>query len=105
VSDSNLVTVAGTSAGIAAGEFAAGAAGFHGLGFVDSQFAAIMALAVQGVDGAPAFFGAAHGDEGEAARAAGHAVRDHVGFGDMTVLGEELVQVLFGGLEGKISHV
>ena len=47
----------------------------------------------------------AHGDEAESARAAGFAVHDEVGFSDRAVLGEERVQVLFGGLEGKISHV
>ena len=64
-----------------------------------------MVLAMQGFDGAIAFVGAAHGDESEATRAAGFAIHDHVGFSDSAVLREERVEVLFGGLEGKISYV
>ena len=64
-----------------------------------------MVLTVQGIDGLLAFFGAAHGDETEAARAVGFTIHDEVGLGDGAVFGEKAVQVLFGGLEGKVSYV
>jgi hypothetical protein len=87
------------------GGFATGTARFHRLGFVDGQVTTVMVLAMQGVDGLLAFFGAAHGDETEAAGAVGFTIHDQVGFSDGAVLSEKLVQVLFGGLEGKISYV
>jgi len=64
-----------------------------------------MILAVQGVNGLLAFFGAAHGDETKAAGAIGFTVHDEAGLGDGAVFGEEGVEVLFSGLEGKISYV
>jgi hypothetical protein len=81
------------------------AARFHRLGFVDGQVTAIMVLAMKRINGALAFFGAAHGDKTKTAGAVGFAIHDQVGFSDSAVLSEKLVQVLFGGLEGKISHV
>jgi hypothetical protein len=60
---------------------------------------------VQGFDGLLAFFSGAHGDETEAAGAVGFTIHDEVGFGDRAVFGKKGVQVLFGGLEGKISYV
>ena len=64
-----------------------------------------MVLAMERVDGLLAFIGAAHGDEAEAAGAVGFAVHDQGGVRHFAVLGKKLVQVLFGGLEGKISYV
>lgn len=64
-----------------------------------------MVLAMKGADGALAFFGAAHRHKTEAAGAVRFAIHDQVGFSDSTMLGKKLVQVLFGGLEGKISYV
>jgi hypothetical protein len=100
-------TAAGTTAAAtaAAGVFATGTARFHRFGFVNGQVAAVMVLAVKGVDGALAFFGAAHGDKTETAGAAGFPIHDQVGFSDSAILSEKLVQVLVGGLEGKISYV
>ena len=99
-------TAGATAAAAAAtGVFATGTARFHGFGFVDGQVTSVMVLAMKGVDGALAFFGAAHGDKTEAAGAAGFPIHDQVGFSDGAVLSEKLVQVLFGGLEGKISYV
>ena len=99
-----ITTTTTAAAGTASG-FATGTARFHGTGFVDGQVTTIVVLAMQGVDGLLAFFGAAHGDETEAAGAVGFAIHDQVGFGDRAVLGKEGVEVLFGGLEGKISYV
>ena len=45
----------------------------------------------------------AHGHESEPARAAGHAVHHQVGFNDRAVRGKRVLQVVFGGVEGKIS--
>jgi hypothetical protein len=64
-----------------------------------------MGLAMEGVDGALAFFAGAHGDKAEAARALGLTIEDQGGVGDGAVLGEKIAQVLFSGLEGKISYV
>src|ERR1700677_4024539 len=65
-------TAGATAAAAAAtGVFATGTARFHGFGFVDGQVTSVMVLAMKGVDGALAFFGAAHGDKTEAAGAAG----------------------------------
>jgi len=99
--------IARTSAAGASGvvEVAARSARFHGPGFVDRQFAAVVALAMQGIDGALAFVVAAHGDEAKAARAIGFTVHDQAAIGDGAMLSEKLVEVLLGGLEGKISHV
>jgi hypothetical protein len=83
----------------------AAAASFHRLGFVDREVATVVVLAVKGVNGALAFFGAAHGDESETAGTVRFAIHDEVGFSDSTMLGKKLVEVLFGGLEGKISYV
>ena len=50
------------------------------------------------------FLGRGHGDEGKAARAATHPVHHEVGFDDRAMGGERLLQVVFGGVEGKISY-
>jgi hypothetical protein len=99
-----LVAIA--SAITAAGATAAAArTGFHRLGFVDRQVTAVVVLAMEFLDGALAFLGAAHGHETEAARAVCFTIHDEVGFFDSSALREKLVEVLFGGLEGKISYV
>jgi len=64
-----------------------------------------MVLAMEGVDGALAFFARAHGDEAEAAGALRIAIHHENGISDGAVLREKLAQVLFSGLEGKISYV
>ena len=99
------ISTTGTAAAAATREFATGTARFHRLGFVDGQVTAIVILAMERIDGALAFFGAAHGDEAKTAGTAGFTVHDQVGFGDSAVLSKKLVQVLFVGLEGKISYV
>ena len=99
------ITTTTIAAAGTAGGFATGTARFHGTGFIDGQITTIVVLAMEGVDGLLAFFSAAHGDETETAGAVGFTVHDEVGLGDGAVFGEEGVEVLFGGLEGKISHV
>jgi hypothetical protein len=89
----------------AAAEVTARSAGFHWTGFIDGQFTTIVGLAIEGVDGALAFFCAAHGDETKAAGALGFTVEDQMGLGNGAVIGEEVAQGGLGGLEGKISYV
>jgi hypothetical protein len=100
-----LVAITRTTRITGVRELATGTARFHRLGFVHGQITSAVILAMQSVDGALAFFGAAHGDEPETAGAAGFTIHDHVGFGNGTVLSEKLVQILLGGLEGKIPYV
>jgi hypothetical protein len=99
-----LIAVAGTPIA-RAGIFFARTARFHRLGCIDGQIATVVVVTMERIDGLLALFGVAHGDETKAARAIGFTIHDEVGFGDSAVLSEELVQVLFSGLEGKISHV
>ena len=105
VAISTTTRTAASAAAAATREFAAGSARFHRLGFVDGEVTAVMILAMQRLDGLLALFGIAHGDEAEAAGAVGFAIHDQVGFGDGAVLGEQGVERLFSGLEGKISYV
>jgi hypothetical protein len=81
------------------------AARFHRLGFVDGQVATVVVASMERLDGLLALFRVAHGDETESTGAIGFAIHDQVGFFDGAILSEKLVQVLFGGLEGKISYV
>ena len=46
----------------------------------------------------------AHGHETKAAGAVGHAIHHQVGFGDRAVRRKGVLQVVFGGIEGKISY-
>ena len=62
-------------------------------------------LAVGGFDGGIAFGGAAHGDEREAAGAAGGVIGHESDFRDGPVLIEQVFEVVLGGIEGKISYV
>ena len=45
-----------------------------------------------------------HGDECEAAGAAGHAIHHQVGFNDRAMGGKRVLEIVFGGVEGKISY-
>ena len=78
---------------------------FARLGHVNSEGAAIHFLAVQGLDGFVGFLGGPHGDKTKTARTAGFPVHHQVGFGDRAMLGERVIQVVFGGIEGKVSHI
>ena len=114
-----LITVATTAAAAAAAAVTAAAAAvftttaaataagrtfFTGLGHVDSEGASIDGLAVHAFDRLLGFFGGTHGDETEAARTAGGAIHHQIGFGDRTERGKRVLEVVFSGIEGKISN-
>jgi hypothetical protein len=84
---------------------ATGTAIFTRAGFVDREIATADLLAVGGFDSGIAFGGAAHGHERETAGAAGGVIGHESDFGDGAVLIEEVFEVVFGGIEGKISYV
>jgi hypothetical protein len=96
-----------TTAAIAtsAATAAAAAVFFTRTCFVDSQGAALNFLAGQSRDSCLGGFRRAHADEREPARTSGHAVCDEVDLGDRSMLSEEVLQVVFSCVEGKISHV
>ena len=76
---------------------------FARLGDVDREGATVNFLAVQGRDGLLGFFGGAHGHETKAAGAIGHAIHHQVRFRDRAMRGERVLQIVFRGVEGKIS--
>ncbi len=96
--------LAATSAAAAAAA-ATGTAIFTRAGFIDSEIAAADLLAVGGLDRGVALSGAAHGDERETAGAAGSVIGHEGHFGYGAVLIKEVFEVVFGGIEGKISYV
>lgn len=65
---------------------------------------AIDALAVQRADGGLRLFRLGHGNKREAARAAGHTIRDEIDVFDDAVSSEQVLQAQFGGIEGKVSY-
>ena len=73
--------------------------------FVDGELAAHEFLAVLRVDRSIHGFCGVHGHEGEPARASALAVHRQEDFGDATVLGEQLTNVLLLSGEGQIAHV
>jgi hypothetical protein len=83
----------------------AGAAVITGPGFIDGQGAALDFLASERRDGGFSAFGRGHGDETKTARASAHAIGDEVNLGNRAVLLEQILQIILGGVEGKISHV
>ncbi len=50
-------------------------------------------------------FGRVHGDERETAWAARGAIHGKGGFSNGAVLGEQVAQVVFGGVEGEIPDI
>jgi hypothetical protein len=81
------------------------AAIFTRAGFIDGEVAAGEGLAVGGFDRGGAFCGAAHGDKGKTAGAAGGVIGHKGDIRDRAVLGKEVFEVVFGCIEGKISYV
>jgi hypothetical protein len=73
-------------------------------GFIDSHGATINLLAVETLNGRLGGFLGIHGDKPEAARAAAEFVHDHVHFDDVAVGSEQILQLILGCVEGKISH-
>jgi hypothetical protein len=56
-------------------------------------------------DGRLRFLRGAHFHETKAARAARHAIIDHLHPGDVARLGKEIGQVVFRHAEGQIAHI
>src|SRR5665213_2354877 len=110
ISKGNLVAFATTAAATATAEFtataaaAAGGAFFARAGDVDRQRATVHVLAVHAFDGLLGLFGGTHGHKTKAARAVGHAIHHQVGFSDRAKRGERVLQVVFSGIEEKISY-
>ena len=77
---------------------------FARLGNVDSDCTAVDLAAVEGLNGLLSFLGGAHGDETESAGTTAHAVHHQVGFHDSAVCRKGVLQVVFSGVEGKISN-
>src|SRR5580698_7522480 len=101
---SATTAAATTAAAIFTASAAAGRTFFTGTGDIDGDCAAIQFLAVHGGNGFLRFFIRAHGDESESAGAIGRAVHHQIGFGDRSVSSKRVVQVVFGGLKGKIPN-
>jgi hypothetical protein len=77
---------------------------FARLGFVDSQIAAIMGLAMQTFDSFLRIFLGFHGHKAEAARASGHFVHDDVSLGNWAVGSEQVTQFVLSGIERKVPN-
>jgi hypothetical protein len=91
-------TATGTSAAFRSAVFASAR-------FVDSQGASLKILAREGLDGRFRAFRRGHCDKTEAARTAAHAIGNKVNLGNRAMLLEKILQIILGGVEGKISHV
>jgi hypothetical protein len=99
-------TASATATATAATVAAAGTrrAFFTGTGFVDGQIASSNVLALEGLNGCiRAFFGL-HGDKREAAWAAAEFVHDQIDGGHGTVGRKEILEIVFGGVEGEVSY-
>ncbi len=83
---------------------AARGAFFAGLGNVDGERASVHVFAVEGLDGSVRFLSRTHGNETKSTGTAGFAVHHQVGFSDRAVRSECVAQVVFSGIEGKVSY-
>jgi len=88
----------------AAGTFASGAL-FTRTRFVDGDGATLDALAVDLGNGGGGAFRRGHGHEGEAAWPVGRAIHDEIDLRNRSAGREEVLQVVFGGVKGKIPDV
>ena len=71
--------------------------------FVDRESATIELFAMQRLDrGVSAFLGF-HGDESETAGPAAEPIHNQIHFQDGAVLGEHVLELVFGGVEREIS--
>jgi hypothetical protein len=77
---------------------------FPRTGDIYRQGATIEIFAVQSFDRLLRFLGTAHGDEGETAGAARHAIHHDVGLHHGAAGGKRVLEIVFSGFEGKISH-
>ena len=73
-------------------------------GDIHGEGASIEGFAIHGLNGLLRLLGCAHGDKTEAARAASAPVHHQVCFRNRAVRGKRVLQVVFGGIEGKISN-
>ncbi len=89
----------------AAATAAAAAAAFTRAGLVDDQGAAADVAAVDGRDRLLRLVFARHFDEAEAARLARVAVGDDLGAGDVACFGEQVMEILVGGLIAQIADI
>jgi hypothetical protein len=94
-----------TAVASAAAAAARGRAFFARTGFVNGQGATLDFLAGKGLDCSFSGLRRCHGDKAKSARPAAHAVGDEVNLGNRAMLLEQILQVILGGVEGKISHV
>src|SRR5690349_19318116 len=105
-----IATAASATATATAAKFAPGTATAAARTFltrtgnVDRQRASIELLAVHGVDGLLGFLGRGHGHKSKAARAAAHAIHHQIGFHDRAVRRKCVLEVVFSGVEGKVSY-
>src|ERR1043166_2744667 len=72
--------------------------------FIDRQSPATHLRAVQGIDGSLGALFGVHGDEPETTGASAHFVHHQVGLDHVAVFGKEILKIVFGGVEGKISY-
>jgi len=73
-------------------------------GDIHGERASIDGFAIHRLNGLLRLLGCAHGDEAESARTARRPVHHQVCFRDRAVCGERVLQIVFGGIEGKISN-
>lgn len=76
-----------------------------GPGLIDGQGAALPFLAVQSLDRRIRTFFRGHGNETEATRFPGRSILHEIGFSDRAMRREQIVQIVFGAVEGEVSHV
>ena len=77
---------------------------FPGSRDIDGDAAATQIRAIQRGDGFLRLFACAHGDEGEAAWPIGRPVHHQIRLGYSAVNGKGVIEIVFGGIEGKISY-
>jgi hypothetical protein len=97
-------TTTATAAAVAAPATAAARAFLARARFRDRDVTAIDVLAIQRTDGGLCLFRLGHGNKREAARTAGHTIRDEIDVFDDAVSSEQVLKTEFGGIEGKVSH-
>jgi hypothetical protein len=71
---------------------------------IDGQAATIEVSAVQGVDSGFSLRLVGHGNETKAAGTSAFAIGDQIGFSDRAVGTKGVLQIVFRGVEGKISY-
>src|SRR6185436_2037167 len=84
---------------------ATAAALFFGPRLVDGQFATLDVLSSETGDGGLGAFRSCHSNESETAGATAHAIHDEVDLSDRTEGCKHVLQVVLGGVEGKIPDV